>query len=238
MPMRVEGASSCIALIRLSIQRATQTLTTTKTVTVAIAFSTDQMVIACLALRRARSSRAAAMTGSSQPSSLGCDQYPDDQRDAQLPGLDRPALAERERGAGTSARRISASEREQRRRRLEPRAAARRRLRTAASADDQRARRGRARRPRRRRRGRRPRGRSCARGTSADPRGRPRRRGSRGSDHGELRIADERLDRSQQCGGTLHHALRSGISSLSSRRIWSLSRSLRFLRRRSWSSST
>ena len=45
MPMRVDGASALTRLMRLSIQRAIHTLTTTKTVTVANAFSTDQIVI-------------------------------------------------------------------------------------------------------------------------------------------------------------------------------------------------
>ena len=57
-------------------------------------------------------------------------------------------------------------------------------------------------------------------------------------DDGELRIADDGPDRGEQGSRTFHQALRSGISSLSSRRIWSFSRSLRFLRRRSCSSST
>ena len=67
MPMRVEGASSLTALMRLSIQRAIQTLTTTNTVTVAMAFSTDQIVIRVAPLVRPIES-SSETTGPSQPS--------------------------------------------------------------------------------------------------------------------------------------------------------------------------
>ncbi len=67
MPMRVEGASSCTVLTRRSIQRAIQTLTTTKIVTSAKAFSTDQIVMRVAPLERPMESSASTMA-SSHPS--------------------------------------------------------------------------------------------------------------------------------------------------------------------------
>ena len=101
MPIRVDGASSWMVLMRRSIQRAIQTLTTTKTVTVAIAFSTDQIVIRVLpSVSPIESSCGDHRVEPAEH--FGRDQRPDDQRGAQLPGLDGPALAEREPAAGTS----------------------------------------------------------------------------------------------------------------------------------------
>jgi hypothetical protein len=102
MPMRVEGASSFTALMRLSIQRAIQTLTTTNMVTVAMAFSTDQIVIR-VALGEA--DRIELRDHRAEPAEhFGGEQRPDDQRRAKLPGLDAAALAEDRRSRNITRR--------------------------------------------------------------------------------------------------------------------------------------
>ena len=205
--------------------------------TVAIAFSTDQIVIRVLpSVSPIESS--CAITGSSQPRTSAAITRPDDQRRAQLPGLDRAALPERE----PEQEHHEADQGEQREQRRPPsipgpRLAAGGEQREAmriSEADEV--------------------GSDDGEGVGAGfrrawplVRARYQRRPQSTPTvtkiavtaiTGNWGLPHEGPDRAQQCGGAIHQALRSGISSLSSRRIWSLSMSLRFLRRRSCSSST